>query len=419
MANIKQINCKSCGAAIDLQPGVFEYACQYCGTKNSIIDPNETKEQLPQAPEKLILITRDAQQNFHNFVLQTMAFDMNAPDDMVEKSEINEELVYYVPCYFMSGSVKADWTASFGYDRQEPYTDYESYTDSKGRTRTRPVTRYRTVTDWRPASGKASGRLFTQAYAGEPLPSFVETSLNHMRGDFADYSPTMVTGCEVKPFIRTVDDVHQTIAAQIDAQIQNIVYSYAQGDHQRDWSYNPDVTVDYIKPGLLPLAKASFTYHEKKYDIYASATSQDLYYKDDFPVDHKRKNKVSRGFVPFYITLIYSIFFGFLFSDYSGYFNFILILMGLACPLLLGITRSATVNSYSKKVRAAALAQRNLNQDAQLKTQEQIQALYQQSQKPPMPFFAKDGADDILLPLLTFLWLGFSLAGFAYHLITH
>jgi hypothetical protein len=410
MASINQITCKNCGGVIDLVPGVFEYICPYCETKNSIIDPNAPKDKLPTQPDKMILV-RASQKEFHNFVLTKMAEDMNSPDDLVENSVINDETLLYVPCYFSSGSVKADWTASFGYDRQEPYTAYQTYTDNQGRSRTRPVTRYRTVTDWRPASGRAQGKFLTQAYAGEPIPPIVESSLNTIKGDMVSYTPTMVTGCEVKPFAKALEDVRPTLDKQINQQIQNIVYSYAQGDHQRNWSYDPEITTDYEKPGLLPLGKATFTYKDKQYSLYADASNLILYYKDQFPVDHRRLNKVSRAFVPFYIVLVYSLVFAFLLYEHFDRVNYIAVLIGLFCPLLFGILRKVAVTSFSKKMRASALAQKDLNDNAQLKSQDQIQNLYQLSRKPSMPLMAKDGADTFLLPVLTFIWLGISLFG--------
>jgi hypothetical protein len=415
---VDQIFCKSCGGAIDLLPGVFEYVCPYCETVNYIVDPGKPKDELPAAPEAMILI-RTSQAAFHNFLLSVMVGDEDSPDDLVGKSEIGEERLLYVPCWFTAGSVVADWTASFGYDRQEPYTDYVSYTDSKGRSRTRPVTRYRTVTDWRPASGRASGKFRTQAYAGPPLPPGVEDGLNDLRGDPVAYAPAMVTGCEVLPFAKGLEAVRPVLRSQVSDRIRSIVLGYGQGDHQRDWSYDPHITVDYESPGLLPLARAAFRYRGQRYTVYANALDLRLLYRDPFPVDHRRKQKVARAYIPFYITLAYS---AALFAYFqvanrsSGDYNAIAMAIGLACPLIFGFLRSAAVKSYSKGVRAAALALKSMNENAQLKSQEEIQRLRLQSQAPPMPLFARDGSDNILLPLLTLAWIAISAIGVVFYL---
>ncbi|MDR2340344.1 MAG: hypothetical protein LBF40_09485 [Deltaproteobacteria bacterium] len=405
MASLDHIICTNCGASIDLEPGVFEYICPYCDTKNTIVDPHAPKNELPDGPDKMVLI-RASKEELHSFLLQKMAEDLNSPDDLIEASDINEEKLYYVPCYFSAGSVVADWTASFGYDREEPYTDYVTYTDSNGRSRTRPVTRYRTVTDWKPASGRASGKFLTQAYAGEPIPGLVEGGLNALKGDLVSYTPTMVTGCEVKPFMKGIEDVRTTLDSLVNKRIRSIVYSYAQGDHQRNWSYDPHITVDYEKPGLLPLAKCTFTYKEKQYSLYADAVNLVMFYRDAFPVDVKRQQKVSRAYVPFYITLVYAAIMALLCASHYELFKAIPILIGLCAPLLFGILRKTSVTSYSKKVRAAALALKDMNENAQLKSQDEIQRLYKLSRKPPMPFFAKDGSDNFMLPILTFVWIG-------------
>jgi hypothetical protein len=91
--------------------------------------------------------------------------------------------------------------------------------------------------------------------------------------------------------------------------------------------------------------------------------------------------------------------------------NLYAVLIGLAAPLLFGVLRQTAVSSYSRKVRAAALAKKAMNEDAQLKSQAELEDLRVRSIKPPVPLFARDGADNILLPFLTFVWIAVCVAG--------
>ena len=84
----------------------------------------------------------------------------STPVDVVDADfkEVKESIREVIVC---TAQVEGTCTASIGYDRQEPYTDYETYKEKVGDTyvtRQRAVTKYRTVTDW---------QIFQTQYAGE------------------------------------------------------------------------------------------------------------------------------------------------------------------------------------------------------------------------------------------------------------
>ena len=84
----------------------------------------------------------------------------STPVDVVDSDfkEVRESIREVIVC---TAQVEGTCTASIGYDRQEPYTDYETYKEKVGDTyvtRQRAVTKYRTVTDW---------QLFSTPYSGE------------------------------------------------------------------------------------------------------------------------------------------------------------------------------------------------------------------------------------------------------------
>ena len=84
----------------------------------------------------------------------------STPVDVVDSDfkEVRESIREVIVC---TAQVEGTCTASIGYDRKEPYTDYETYKEKVGDTyvtRQRAVTKYRTVTDW---------QIFQTQYAGE------------------------------------------------------------------------------------------------------------------------------------------------------------------------------------------------------------------------------------------------------------
>lgn len=154
--------CKSCGAEIEYAAGSQSLKCQYCGAVNEI---KKAEDQLPSKVEVIIPLTV-SQDDLEKRVYGFMASGNWTPDDMLEASTFTKKECFYVPAYLIRVKYEATWTASFGYDRKEPYTDYRTVTRNN-RQHQEAYTAYRTVTDWKPANGVDSGGFWVSAYAGK------------------------------------------------------------------------------------------------------------------------------------------------------------------------------------------------------------------------------------------------------------
>ena len=147
--------CTSCGAEQSYTQADAKLRCEFC--KNEIIIIKEG-EDLPSAINvKFIVPLSINDKELTNLTHKYMSEGKHTPDDLIEKSRITEQKLFYVPTHLFRGSYIAQWTAMFGFDRLEPYTAYEtqSYQTNNGQWHQRrvAVTKYRVVTDWHPASG--------------------------------------------------------------------------------------------------------------------------------------------------------------------------------------------------------------------------------------------------------------------------
>ncbi|MDR1084173.1 MAG: hypothetical protein LBP22_04770 [Deltaproteobacteria bacterium] len=394
MEEISHNNCKSCGATLELKPGEKTITCPYCGTVNYLFEEPEKGSLMPE----VVVPAEISKQDLHNFIHHTMILDESAPDDILELSQIESEIIAFYPIYTSKGHFKANWTASFGYDRQEPYTVIVTEY-SNGRPHRVPTTRYRTVTDWSPASGEVNGYFQVSVYGGAELPKEVASLLSQISTkNITGYQKGHVAGYDLKPLTIDLKAAQGALAPLIDQEIANEVYAQAQGDHQKNWKWSSKLENTVTSPGLAPLARGTFTYQGKTYNIWADGVSLTCKYTDKLPQDVKRMKQIRLSYVPLYLVLATA---GACYFLVENSFNYWPIGTGLALAWLYGLIRSKSISGYSRKRRLASLARKKMEEEtnADQRTDEEREALLKATQDPVQPFFAKTKNDLLVLPL--------------------
>lgn len=193
--------CNSCGAEIEYAAGSQSLKCPYCGAANEI---HKAEDKLPDAVEKIIPLTV-SQDDLEKRVYGYMASGAYTPDDMLEAATFTKQECFYVPAFLFRVEYEATWTASFGYDRQEPYTDYRTVTRNN-RQHQEAYTAYRKVTDWRPANGVDAGILSVSTYAGKTLrdsalsPNDI-VPFTIAKGDTTNFNPSFMKGVQAESFV--------------------------------------------------------------------------------------------------------------------------------------------------------------------------------------------------------------------------
>ena len=116
--------CNSCGAEIVFEAGKQSLTCPFCGTVNQIERPEDSLET---TFDRIVPISVTPHE-LDNRLYAYMVSGKFTPDDMIEASTITLRERYYVPAFSFKVEYEANWTASFGFDRQEAYTDYRTVT---------------------------------------------------------------------------------------------------------------------------------------------------------------------------------------------------------------------------------------------------------------------------------------------------
>ena len=383
--------CNSCGAEIAFEAGRQSLTCPFCGAVNKIERPEDALET---AFDRIVPITITPHE-LDNRLYAYMASGNFTPDDMIEASTITLRERYYVPAFAFKVDYEATWTASFGFDRQEPYTAYRNVT-SNGRTRQEAYTAYKTVTDWRPANGVEAGIFDVAGYAGSQLngsplaPAYLVVHAV-MNGSSTEYNPSFTKGFEVEGFSVPEKKVFDSLNGEINANIDQRVKNHAQGDKQRDWHWNARMSHD-TTTYLVPICHAAFQYGDKEYHVWVGGHDVDTIRADELPVDKDKQKAANIGFMPGALGLITAI-------GSAYYWSFVwssLIATGVAFGY--GFLRRKALIDYSKSIRNSLLIQMQASNRASTLSDEEQDKVAKAFQRPERPFFAKIHRDKIILP---------------------
>lgn len=280
------------------------------------------------------------------------------PDHLLEQAAFSKRERIYVPTYIISGDFDAKWTASFGYDRKETYTEYVTKREN-GRDRKVPVTRTRTVTDWRPTSGTDSGEYGVLTYAGSDLlnesvdviSSIVEKL--ELKGLTPDFSCT--AGIAIEDFKTAPSDAYdQRGRERVHQIIDSSVERHAKGDQQKDWHWTANITKVATKL-LVPICHLTYEFEGKSYNVWMSGTNVANLIADPRPVDQGRVRRVRLAFIPFYLALITAAI-----AIFAFHVTWVWPALVAFAALLYGFIRKSTIIDRSKRVRAHHLASRQI-----------------------------------------------------------
>lgn len=383
--------CNSCGAEIVFEAGKQSLTCPFCGAVNQVARPEDALET---SFDRIVPISVTPHE-LDNRLYAYMASGNFTPDDMIEASTITLREQYYVPAFGFKVDYEATWTASFGFDRQEPYTAHRSVTRNN-HTYQEAYTAYRTVTDWRPANGVDAGIFDVAGYAGTrlngsplaPADLVVHAVIN---GSPTEYNPSFIKGFEVEGFSIPEKKVFESLKGEINTNIDKRVQSHAQGDKQRDWHWNSRMSHDTTKYAV-PICHGAFQYGDKEYHVWVGGHDVETIRADELPVDKEKQKTANIGFMPGALGLITAVgsayFWSFVWSS----------LIATVVALGYGFMRRKALIDYSKSIRSSLLVQMQASNKVSNLSADEQEKVAKAFQRPDRPFFAQIHKDKIILP---------------------
>jgi LSD1 subclass zinc finger protein len=402
--------CSGCGASLEYSAGARALKCVYCAAVTEI--PRASEDEIDATPDHIVtlVVTRN---QLEDAVFQHLAEGKYTPDNLLEHATFTKVEQFFVPAYAFTGKYEANWTASFGYNRTEHYTDFVK--DSRGNSQA--VSRTRTVTDWRPVNGSDSGGFSVLTYGGSRL---LDASLDlttrlvercQMKGDLADYSASFTSGFEVEAYSQRPNEAYGNRGeALVNAIIDQGVKQHAQGDSQKDWHWTASTKKNASRV-LIPVCHIVYEYQGKAYNVWTDGTSTANLVADAGPEDHGRRRAVRYGFIP---ALAGVAAFAGVAATTNGQLSALpevpLMWAGLIGSIAYGVLRRRSILSYSLKLRHAILAQRKMAATNTANVDEAERArLMESCKRPDRPWLAGTMKDSVILPLASVAALAFVL----------
>jgi hypothetical protein len=379
MTNNFQQTCPGCGAKQSFEPNQASLKCSHCGTEMAV---EFYKEDVPSALEAdLIIPATVAVRDLRDLAHVQMTRGKHTPDDLLEKAQITETVVSFVPIFLFRGKYKANWSASFGYDRQEAYTAYRTVNGEQ-----QAYTAYRTVTDWRPASGVAKGSFAVKVEGGQSVhPNVTYIAESMSLGTVEPYSAKFVSGFPVGEFNTGPNDAFvESGESKVKAVIDYGVKSHAQGNRQRDWRWTAKWDWE-SSTVLVPIAKASFEYEEKSYSVWFNGSDPTIFMSDALPQDQNRKKAIRAGFLPAIVAAAGTVIAATIAAELA-------IVAGVmfVAAIVFGFVRRRSILTFSKSRREAYLIQKRAGESTNNDlSEEELEMVANSYTAPVTPLLAR------------------------------
>ncbi|NHZ34521.1 tetratricopeptide repeat protein [Massilia rubra] len=292
-AQLDTLICQGCGARLSYAAGLQALQCDYCDAVTPIAHAAPTAGTAAQR-----IIPLSVEENALAFgVLRHLAANDLVPDDMVERAVLTVNC-FYMPCFAFTVSYSASWTASFGYNRTEMYTDHVlRHVD--GQSRRVPVTKSRTVVDWRPVNGQDANKFLMLAYAGSGLAPAALPLLDRLQNMILarPFDAAFASGVETQPYALPQHIAYSMHAeARVASVVETCVKGHAQGEQQRDWHWNASTSWE-ASAVYVPVGHVVIAYGGKQYNAWVDGTFDANLVTDALPANLDKGKHALRGMI--------------------------------------------------------------------------------------------------------------------------
>lgn len=274
-----QVNCKNCGADLQLDPTLRISNCSYCGSTITM-----TKDEIPGNWPDVDFIYEDkiTELEYDNIISKYFTESVYTPDDLLDAHEKVHSYLSYLPFYIYSIEWTASWSADAGYRKtRQKWSETSKKYINEG------------YIEWHPVSGSAEGIIGDLHAPGAvlmqnksfsekliPLAESIDSSAS------TDFEPQLLEGASWLSFDSKPDDTYKNlVASRVEAHIRDICTKQIPGDKQRNLSVSARKTFTY-KKGIIPFWIFNYKYNKTNYLTVVDAVNGSI--KGERPSSSKR-----------------------------------------------------------------------------------------------------------------------------------
>jgi DNA-directed RNA polymerase subunit RPC12/RpoP len=255
---VQTINCKECGATVNVGQGERTTECAFCGSKQVLSQATNEQAIRPESLLPFRIPKDEANKRFGTWI-GALWF---RPSDLKKLAKVQEIGGVYVPFWTFDAQVTSHWSADRGYY----YYETEHYTETvNGQTqhRTRQVQRTR----WEPASGvRHDGFDDVLVCAGRALPQDLVDKLSTFdTKQLVPYRPEFLAGWRAEAYALDLMPAWGTGQQKIAAIQEGRCAGDIGGDTHRMLNVSNAFAGVTFKHTLLPVWIAAYRYNGKPY----------------------------------------------------------------------------------------------------------------------------------------------------------
>ena len=268
-APVQTIQCKDCGATVNVGQGERTTACAFCGSKQVLAAQTNESAIRPESLLPFAITKEDANKRFAEW-LSGLWF---RPSDLKRMAKVNEMGGVYVPYWTFNSQVLSQWTAERGwhYYVTETYTAMEN---GQRVTRTRQVQRTR----WEPASGSRNDWYEdVLVCAGRGLPKELAEKLSSFNcKQLVAYQPQYLAGWRAEAYALDLMPGWQEAQGKIAQSQEGRCGGDVGGDTRRNLMVHNQYSRTTFKHVLLPIWIAGYRYGGKPYQFLVNGQTGEV-----------------------------------------------------------------------------------------------------------------------------------------------
>ncbi|MEG2231634.1 MAG: hypothetical protein RRX92_06355 [Lachnospiraceae bacterium] len=262
------MECKGCGAKIEVDASCTATQCPYCGA-SYVLAEKQMDALIPDAILPFLIDKNKEGEIFRNWMKKRWL----APNELKHLYQQDRLQGVYMPYWTFDADADCQYTAMGGRDRQV------SYTNSEGETE------YRTETDWFFTSGRIQHKFddVLEKASDKMKESLLKAIEPYDTGRSTSYMSEYIAGYSAECYTVDLEQAHEHAKDTMHSEL----YGMASGevllrfDHVKNINLSIAYSGETYKHILLPVYSTAYDYKGKHYTVLLNGQTGEI--KGDYP----------------------------------------------------------------------------------------------------------------------------------------
>lgn len=282
------MECKGCGAKVEVSPDCTATECPYCGAKYVLAE----KQEAAIVPDGIVPFKVDkhkVQETFNKWINRRWL----APGKLKHLYESGKIQGVYIPYWTFDADVVCDYSAEGGKHRKVEVKKDDGTTET------------RTETDWYNTHGRVK-EFFddVQVRGSKNLKDSLLKGIEpyDTKKQLVSYSPEYLSGYGAECYTVSLDDAHREANNIMETELRELARKDVRKryDEVRNVRIAPDYRDETYKHILIPVYSTAFTYANKNYTVLVNGQTGKI--KGSYP-----KSPVKIGIIVAIIAAIVAL----------------------------------------------------------------------------------------------------------------